>query len=76
MVSCGETETEYNMFTVSWTGTICRSTNVLYQLLNRDTPRNHPRTKSFVLNLTTEQLAFATDWCGLDQEKITTNSQK
>ena len=25
LVSCGKEESEYNMFTVAWTGTICRS---------------------------------------------------
>ncbi len=71
MVSCGETETEYNIFTVSWTGTICSDPPMCY-ISVRKSRHSHEiisRTKSFVLNLTTEQLAFATDWCGVRSGK-------
>lgn len=30
LVSCGETESEYNMLTVAWTGTICSSPAMCY----------------------------------------------
>ena len=67
LVSCGETEAEYNMLTVAWTGTICSSPAMCYISVR---PERHSyeiikRTGEFVINLTTEALAEATDWCGV-----------
>jgi len=66
MVSCGETPQEYNILTVSWTGTICSDPPMCYISVR---PQRHSfeiikRTGEFVINLTTEELARATDWCG------------
>lgn len=66
MVSCGETADEYNILTVSWTGTICSDPPMCY-ISVRPGRTSHPiikRTGEFVINLTTENLARATDWCG------------
>lgn len=67
LVSCGESEAEYNMLTVAWTGTICSSPAMCYISVR---PERHSydiikRTGEFVINLTTEDLARATDWCGV-----------
>ncbi|MFI3297149.1 MAG: flavin reductase family protein [bacterium] len=67
LISCGETEQEYNMFTVSWAGTICTSPAMCYISVR---PERHSydiikRTGAFVINLTNEDLAYATDWCGV-----------
>ena len=67
MVSCGETPEEYNILTVSWVGTICSDPAMCYISVR---PERHSheiisRTGEFVLNLTTEDLAYATDWCGV-----------
>lgn len=66
MVSCGETEKEYNIITIAWTGTI-NSDPPMCSISVR--PGRHSyeiikRTGEFVINLTTENLAKATDWCG------------
>jgi len=66
MVSCGESPEEYNILTVSWTGTICSDPPMCY-ISVRPTRYSYgilKRTGEFVINLTTEKLARATDWCG------------
>jgi flavin reductase (DIM6/NTAB) family NADH-FMN oxidoreductase RutF len=67
MVSCGSVPEEYNIITVSWTGTICTDPPMCYISVR---PARHSydiikRNGDFVINLTTEKLAFATDWCGV-----------
>lgn len=67
LVSCGATTEEYNLFTVAWTGTICSDPAMCYISVR---PERHSydiikRTGEFVINLTTESLARATDWCGV-----------
>lgn len=66
MVSCGETLEEYNIITIAWTGTINSDPPMCYISVR---PGRHSyeiikRTGEFVINLTTEKLAKATDWCG------------
>lgn len=67
MVSCGAVREEFNIITVSWTGTICTNPPMCYISLR---PERHSygiikRTGEFVINLTTKDLAFAADWCGV-----------
>ena len=67
MISCGSTPEEYNIFTVSWVGTICSNPPMCYISVR---PERHSyniikRNMEFVINLTTEELAQATDWCGV-----------
>lgn len=67
LVSCGEEPSAYNMLTVSWTGTICTDPPMCYVSIR---PERHSyeiirRTGAFVINLTTESMARATDWCGV-----------
>ena len=71
LVSCGATPDEYNMLTVAWTGTICSDPAMCYISVR---PERHSyeiikRTGEFVINLTTEALARATDWCGVRSGK-------
>ncbi|MFV0593152.1 MAG: flavin reductase family protein [Draconibacterium sp.] len=66
MVSCGEIPEEYNIITIAWTGTINSNPPMCYISVR---PGRHSyeiikRTGEFVINLTTEKLAKATDWCG------------
>lgn len=66
MVSCGETQEEYNIITIAWTGTINSDPPMCYISVR---PGRHSydiikRTGEYVINLTTEKLAKATDWCG------------
>lgn len=67
MVSVGENIEEYNIITIAWTGTICSDPPMCYISVR---PERHShaiieRTREFVINLTTRELAFATDWCGV-----------
>jgi flavin reductase (DIM6/NTAB) family NADH-FMN oxidoreductase RutF len=67
MVSCGADPAEYNIITVSWTGTICTDPAMCYISVR---PSRHSYTiirknGEFVINLTTRALAFAADWCGV-----------
>ncbi|MCU0409369.1 MAG: flavin reductase family protein [Bacteroidales bacterium] len=67
MVSCGDREDNYNIITVSWTGTICTDPAMCY-ISVRPERHSYGLIKScggFVINLTTSALAFATDWCGV-----------
>lgn len=66
MVSCGSNPEEYNILTVSWTGTVCSDPPMCYISVRKERT-SYPiikRNGEFVINLTTEQLAKATDWCG------------
>ena len=67
MVSCGDSPENYNIITVAWTGTLCSDPPMCYISVR---PERHShelisRTGEFVINLTTEALARATDWCGV-----------
>lgn len=67
LVSCGARPDEYNMLTVAWTGTVCTNPPMCYISVR---PERHSygiirRTGEFVINLTTRDLARATDWCGV-----------
>lgn len=67
MVSVADEKGEANILTVAWTGTICSDPAMLYISVR---PQRHTyhmirETGEFVVNLTTERLAKATDWCGV-----------
>ncbi len=67
LVSCGNTPEEYNLLTVAWTGTICTNPPMCYISVRKE---RHSydiirRSGEFAINITTEELARATDWCGV-----------
>lgn len=71
MVSCGSSPDEYNIITLSWVGTICTNPPMCYISVR---PERHSydiikRNMEFVINVTTEELAYATDWCGVKSGK-------
>jgi len=71
MVSCGDINGEMNILTVSWTGTICTNPPMCYISVR---PERHSYNMikehgEFVINLTTEQLAQVTDFCGVKSGK-------
>lgn len=71
LVSCGAVPEEYNLFTVAWTGTLCTNPPMCY-ISVRPERHSYPiirKNMEFVINLTTEELAFATDWCGVRSGK-------
>lgn len=67
LVSVGATPEEYNLLTIAWTGTICTEPPMCYISVRKE---RHSydiirRTGEFAINLTTEDMARATDWCGV-----------
>ena len=67
MVSCGGEPSEYNILTIAWVGTICSNPPMCY-ISVRPERYSYPILKKnmeYVINLTTEKLAYATDWCGV-----------
>ncbi|MDR0789348.1 MAG: flavin reductase family protein [Bacteroidales bacterium] len=67
MVSCGQTIEEYNIITVAWVGTLSSEPPMCYVSIrkSRHSHKIISASKCFVINLTTESLARATDWCGV-----------
>lgn len=66
LVSCGR-GSEANLLTVAWTGTICTNPPMLYISVRpeRHSHRLIRETMEFTINLTTADMARATDWCGV-----------
>ncbi|MDO4614274.1 MAG: flavin reductase family protein [Lachnospiraceae bacterium] len=67
LVTTRNAEGKDNVCTVAWTGTIC-SDPVMVSISLRPERLSYTYLKEtgvFVINLTTEQLAFATDFCGV-----------
>ncbi|MCM1449611.1 MAG: flavin reductase family protein [Clostridiales bacterium] len=67
LVSCRDLHGQDNLITVAWTGTVCTNPAMLYISVR---PERHSYTMiresmEFTINLTTEKLARATDWCGV-----------
>jgi flavin reductase (DIM6/NTAB) family NADH-FMN oxidoreductase RutF len=67
MVSCGSVPEEYNIITISWTGTICTDPAMCYISVRpgRYSYEIIRKNGEYVINLTTRDLAYATDWCGV-----------
>ena len=70
MVSCGDME-KSNIMTVAWTGTICSDPAMTYVSIRpeRYSYEMIKKNMQFVINLTTKDLAYATDWCGVRSGK-------
>lgn len=67
MVSCGDAEGRQNIITIAWTGTIC-SDPAMVSISVRPERYSYSiieKTGEFVINLTTKELTYATDWCGV-----------
>lgn len=67
MVSCADKSGNSNIITIAWTGTVCTNPPMAYISVR---PERHSyqmirETGEFVINLTTKNLAFATDFCGV-----------
>jgi len=71
MVSCGDSVENYNIITISWIGTICSEPPMCSVSIrkNRHSHQLIERTREFVINLTTVELAATTDWCGVKSGK-------
>lgn len=67
LVSVGDEKKESNLITVAWAGTIC-SDPAMVSISVRKERYSHAmimENREFVINLTTEELAYATDFCGV-----------
>ncbi|MBQ1392149.1 MAG: flavin reductase family protein [Lachnospiraceae bacterium] len=67
MVSCSEPGKPDNIITVAWTGTVCTNPPMVYISVR---PERHSydmikNSGEFVINLTTQSLVKATDYCGV-----------
>lgn len=67
MVSCKREGEKPNIITAAWCGTICSSPAMLYVSIR---PERYSygiikETKEFVVNLVTESLVYAADYCGV-----------
>ena len=71
MVSCRDKNGKDNIITVAWTGTICTNPPMVYISVRPERySYNIIRdTKEFVINLTTKNLAYVTDYCGVKSGK-------
>lgn len=71
IVTCGDNPENWNMITISWTGTICSDPAMCY-ISVRPERYSYPllvKNMEFTINLTTTDLAFATDWVGVRSGK-------
>lgn len=67
MVSVADEEGHDNIITVAWAGTVCTNPPMVSISVRpeRYSYKMLTDTREFVINLTTEKLAFATDYCGV-----------
>lgn len=67
MVSTADKAGNTNIITVAWAGTICTNPPMLSISVRPERHSYHMIKESmeFVVNLTTEELAYATDYCGV-----------
>ncbi len=67
MVSMADLEGKYNIITIGWAGTVCTNPPMVSISVR---PERYSfgilhETGEFVINLTTRELAYATDYCGV-----------
>lgn len=67
LITCADKDGKENVFTVAWAGTICTNPPMV-SISVRPERFSHGmimQTKEFVINLTTEDMAYAVDFCGV-----------
>ncbi len=71
MASVGDKAGNTNIITIAWTGTVCSDPAMLYISVRPERYSHHMimETGEFVVNLTTEALVKATDYCGVRSGK-------
>lgn len=67
LVSCARPGEKPNMLTIAWAATICSDPPMLSVSIRKERYSYDiiEETKEFVVNVTTKQLAYATDLCGV-----------
>lgn len=71
LVSVVDKKGNSNLLTIAWTGTICSDPAMVSISVRPERYSYHmiEETGEFVINLTTEDLVFATDYCGVKSGK-------
>ena len=67
MVSMADRDGKFNIITIAWAGTVCTNPPMV-SISVRPERFSYPilkETGEFVINLTTRELAYATDFCGV-----------
>lgn len=73
LISCADKSGKSNLFTVAWAGTIC-SDPPMVSISVRKERYSHgliSETGEFIINLTTKELCYATDYCGVKSGRDT-----
>ncbi len=67
LITCADQEGNENVFTVAWAGTVCTNPPMVSISVRpeRYSHRMIMETKEFAINLTTEDMAYAVDFCGV-----------
>ena len=67
LVTVADCEGNSNIITIAWTGTICTNPPMAYISVRPERYSYHMLRESgeFVINLATESMAYATDYCGV-----------
>lgn len=70
LITCSDGNRD-NVFTVAWTGTICSEPAMTYISVRKERFSYDliKKSREFCINLTTKELAFATDYCGVRSGK-------
>lgn len=73
MVTVADKEGRDNIITVAWTGTVCTNPPMVYISVRPERYSYHmiQEIGEFVINLTTRELAYATDYCGVTSGRQT-----
>lgn len=73
LVTVADQEGHPNVFTVAWTGTVCSDPPMVSISVRPQRYSYHciEETGEFVINLTTKELTFATDYCGVKSGRDT-----
>ena len=71
LVSVADREGNTNLLTIAWAGTICSEPPMVSISVRPERYSHHmiEETGEFVINLTTEELVYATDYCGVKSGK-------
>lgn len=67
MVTCGDIDDVSNIITIAWTGTVCSDPPMCYISVRKERFSHDliVQSREFVINITTQALSKATDWCGV-----------
>lgn len=77
LITVADKKGNQNIFTVAWTGTVCSEPAMVSISVRPERHSYHmiEETGEFVINLTTKELAYATDYCGVKSGRDTDKFQ-